>query len=78
MNKQERAKAIEDLARKLVANAENPLEYLQMRLQDNDWQSTPNYTFTIKSLQLINELRAVLGFEKPEETKLEQIVIKFD
>ena len=84
MNKQERQKAIEDLARKLVANAEEGLSLWKSHRQRRDsgygsidTNMSNDYFKTIKALQLINELKAVLGFLEPEETKLKQIKIEF-
>jgi hypothetical protein len=70
MNNTQRNKLIEEKCRALVANAEPVIQ----KEMEEQWADT--YVECVNSLQLINELKEILGYSKPEG-KLEQIEIKF-
>jgi hypothetical protein len=73
MNNTQRNKLIEEKCRALIANTEELITFNQRTLKTTNYYEWLQAT---KSLQIIHELKEILGYSKPEG-KLEQIEIKF-
>lgn len=68
------SKEVEPKLRELLSKAELPLIYTINELDSIDRTDSYTYMHAAKALQLVRELKQLIGYEKPD-TELEQITI---